>query len=70
MFIKSIEIREEELRQRKNNLETEEGSCLMETWKRRSEPEKRAVTETREGKYYSKEENRQQCWMRLAGKRG
>lgn len=52
MFIKSIEIREEGLRQGNKNLDTEEGSCLMETWKRRGEPEKKA--KTREGKYFSK----------------
>lgn len=68
--MKSIEIKEKDLRQWNKNLETEEGSCLMETWKRRGEPEKKAVTETREGKYFSKEENRQQCWKRVAGKGG
>lgn len=41
MLIKSIERREEDLRQRNKNLETEEGSCLMETWKRRGEPEEK-----------------------------
>lgn len=64
MFIKSIETREEGLRQRNKNLETEEGGCLMETWKRRGEPEK--ISETREGKYFSKE--KQQHWKRLSGK--
>lgn len=53
MSIKCIEIWEENLRQSNKGLETQEGSCLMETWTRRGEPrgEKKAVTETREGKY-------------------
>lgn len=46
MLIKTID-REEDLRQRKKNRNREEGSCLMETWKRRGEPEKKIVTETR-----------------------
>lgn len=44
MLMKTID-GEKELRAK--NLETEEGSCLMETWKRRGEPEKKIVSETR-----------------------
>lgn len=43
------------------NLETEEGSCLMETWKRRGEPQKKNSLRNQEGKYFSKEETRQKC---------
>lgn len=46
MFIKTLD-REEDLRQRKKILETEEGSCLMETWKKEVNQKKKIVTETR-----------------------
>lgn len=47
MYFKMIKLQTGRRTSEQKNLETEEGSCLMETWKRRGEPEKKIVTETR-----------------------
>lgn len=66
MLMKTID-GEKELRAK--NLETEEGSCLMETWKRRGEPEKKQSQKPGR-KIFRQRGNQTKCQRRLAGKEG